>query len=324
LELIGTDIHTAAELLRNGRLVGIPTETVYGLAANALDAEAVAHIFEAKNRPHFDPLIIHTNSTDKVLRYVTEIPQALRPLAEAFWPGPLTLLLPKQPAIPDLVTSGLDTVAVRIPQHPLTLELLARLDFPLAAPSANPFGYISPTQAAHVAKQLGDKVSYILDGGAAQVGLESTIAGLEDGHICIYRLGGLSVQEIEQVVGKVELRINHSSNPKAPGQLKSHYAPRKPLLIGVLSELDKKHHDIKTGILCFGPFESTNRLALIRNLSPTKNYKEAAARLFAALRELDESDCELIIAELLPGEGLGLAINDRLARAAVSATDLDL
>lgn len=303
-------------MLEEDELVAIPTETVYGLAANALSPLAVAKVFEAKQRPHFDPLIIHTDTLDKVRQYVTDIPPLLLKLAQQYWPGPLTLLLPKQAIVPDLVTSGLDQVAVRIPNHPLTLELLAELDFPLAAPSANPFGYISPTTAEHVFKQLGEKVDYILDGGPCAVGLESTIVGIENGVTCIYRLGGLSVNDVEAVTGKVELRINQSSDPKAPGQLKSHYAPRKPLILGDLKALDQQHSDDKIGIICFGDFETANAKAQIKNLSPKKDYKEAAANLFSALRELDESDCELIVAELLPAEYLGIAINDRLSRAA--------
>lgn len=311
----GTDIRNARLLLEEDDLVAIPTETVYGLAANALSPLAVAKVFEAKQRPHFDPLIIHTDTLEKVRQYVTDIPPVLLKLAQQYWPGPLTLLLPKQSIVPDLVTSGLDRVAVRIPNHPLTLALLAELDFPLAAPSANPFGYISPTTAEHVYKQLGDKVDYILDGGPCAVGLESTIVGVENGAACIYRLGGLSVDEIEATIGKVELKINQSSDPKAPGQLKSHYAPRKSFILGDLAALDKQHDDDKVGIICFGDFKTTNAKAMVKNLSPKKDYKEAAANLFSALRELDDSDCELIIAELLPAEYLGIAINDRLSRA---------
>lgn len=318
---MGTDIARAKQLLETGQLVAIPTETVYGLAANALDPLAAAAIFEAKNRPHFDPLIIHTNSLEKVLNYVEFIAPPLRKLANAFWPGPLTLLLPKKTVIPDIVSSGLDTVAVRIPKHPLTLDLLSRLDFPVAAPSANPFGYISPTTAAHVQKQLGHKVAYILDGGPSEVGLESTIVGMEENTVCVYRLGGLAISDIEAIVGPVALRINQSSNPKAPGQLKSHYAPRKPLFIGKLRELDADYNTKSVGIIAFGHFKSSNPHAEIINLSESGNYQEAAANLFSALRRLDESACECIITELLPEEHLGIAINDRLKRAAAEKQD---
>ncbi len=313
---IGKDIQKAKDFLEKDELVAIPTETVYGLAANALNPIAVAKIFEAKERPTFDPLIVHTHSLQEVYKFVTNIHPALLKLAEAFWPGPLTLLLPKKEIIPSLVTSGLDRVGVRVPNHSLTLDLLSQLNFPLAAPSANPFGYISPTTAMHVEKQLGTKIPYILDGGSCEVGLESTIVGEENGEIIIYRLGGLSVDEIETIVGKVSVQLNQSSNPKAPGQLKSHYAPKKPVYIGNLNELQKQYSDKKIGAIVFGNDIKLNESILIMNLSSTKNYQEASANLFSFLRELDEADVDVIITELVPEVGLGLAINDRLKRAA--------
>ncbi len=309
---IGKDIQKAKDFLEKDELVAIPTETVYGLAANALNPIAVAKIFEAKERPTFDPLIVHTHSLKEVQNFVTDIHPALLKLAEAFWPGPLTLLLPKKEIIPSLVTSGLDRVGVRIPNHALTLELLVQLNFPLAAPSANPFGYISPTTAKHVEK----KIPYILDGGNCEVGLESTIVGEENGEIIIYRLGGLSVDEIETVVGKVSVQLNQSSNPKAPGQLKSHYAPKKPVYIGDLHELQTMYFNKKIGAIVFGNDLKLNGATMVKNLSPSKNYQEASANLFSYLRELDEADIDIIITELLPEQGLGLAINDRLKRAA--------
>ena len=313
---IGKDILKAKEYLEKDELVAIPTETVYGLAANALNPIAVAKIFEVKERPTFDPLIVHTHSMDKVYDFVTNIHPTLLKLAETFWPGPLTLLLPKKIIIPNLVTSGLDRVGVRIPNHPLTLKLLAQLNFPLAAPSANPFGYISPTTAKHVENQLGTKIPYILDGGNCAVGLESTIVGEENGEVIIYRLGGLSINEIEFIVGKVSIELNQSSNPKAPGQLKSHYAPKKPVYIGDLNELQAKYFDKKIGAIVFGNETNLHATALVKNLSVTKNFQEAAINLFSFLRELDEADVDIIITELLPPQGLGLAINDRLKRAA--------
>lgn len=312
----GTDIFAAKQFLESGQLVAIPTETVYGLAANALKAEDVARIFEAKDRPEFDPLIVHTYSLDRIYDFVEYIHPKLLKLAEAYWPGPLTLLLPKQEIIPDLTTSGLGRVGVRIPNHPLTLQLLQQLQFPLAAPSANPFGYISPTTADHVQKQLGSRISYILDGGSCEVGLESTIVGEENNEIIIYRLGGLSVDAIERIVGSVSIQLNQSSNPKAPGQLKSHYAPRKPVFIGNVEELQKAHSSQKAGFLIFGEQPESLQGELVKNLSPQQNYKEAAANLFAFLRELDDSAVDLILCDVLPGMSLGLAINDRLRRAA--------
>ncbi len=313
---IGKDISKAKGFLEKEQLVAIPTETVYGLAANALNPIAIAKIFEAKERPTFDPLIVHTYSLQEVHNLVTGIHPSLLKLAQTFWPGPLTLLLPKKEIIPNLVTSGLDRVGVRIPNHSLTLELLSQLNFPLAAPSANPFGYISPTTAEHVDKQLGTKISYILDGGSCEVGLESTIVGEENGEIIIYRLGGLSIDDIESVAGTVSVQLNQSSNPKAPGQLKSHYAPKKPIYIGNMIDLQKTHAGKKIGAIVFGNDLVLNENTVVKNLSASKNFQEAAVNLFSFLRELDEEDVDVIITNLLPEQGLGLAINDRLRRAA--------
>ena len=319
---VGTDISKASTYLKQGQLVAIPTETVYGLAGNALDLKAVSSIFETKNRPSFDPLILHVASLEQVNSFVTAFPEKLKRLAEAFWPGPLTVLLPRKASVPDLVTSGLDRVAVRVPNHPLTLALLAQLDFPLAAPSANPFGYISPTQAGHVAAQLGTQIPYILDGGACAVGLESTIVGMEEEQVVIYRLGGLDISEIESIVGPVIVQAHSSSNPSAPGQLASHYAPRKPFVLGDLTELVPQlvQQGKKVGVLSFSthfPSLSADRQVI---LSARQDLKEAAQRLFMAMRLLDESDAELIVAEFVPEIGLGRAINDRLKRAAAQPT----
>ena len=313
---IGKDISKAKDFLEKEQLVAIPTETVYGLAANALNPIAVAKIFEAKERPTFDPLIVHTHSLNEVSKFVTNIHPSLLKLAQTFWPGPLTLLLPKRDIIPNLVTSGLDRVGVRIPNHTLTLELLKQLNFPLAAPSANPFGYISPTTSEHVDRQLGTKIPYILDGGSCEVGLESTIVGEENGEIIVYRLGGLSIDDIALVVGKVSVQLNQSSNPKAPGQLKSHYAPKKSVYIGDVIELQNTYANKKIGAIVFGDDIKLNETITVKKLSSSKNYQEAAVNLFSFLRELDEADVDVIIADLLPEQGLGLAINDRLRRAA--------
>ncbi|WP_026955754.1 L-threonylcarbamoyladenylate synthase [Algoriphagus vanfongensis] len=315
---IGQDIAKAKALLESGGLVGIPTETVYGLAANALDPMAVAAIFEAKNRPSFDPLIIHTDSLEKVAQWVEYIPDQLKTLADVFWPGPLTLLLPKKAIIPDLVTSGLDRVAVRIPSHSLTLSLLQQLDFPLAAPSANPFGYISPTRADHVQKQLGQKIPYILDGGSCQVGLESTILGVEGDEIVVYRLGGLELHALEAMVGAVKVKTHSSSNPSAPGLLESHYAPRKPFYVGKLQELVPSFLEAGKKIGVLSLIENFNQVSqdLQIQLSLSGDLKEAAAGLFASMRRLDEAEVELIVAEWMPEHGLGPAMNDRLKRAA--------
>jgi L-threonylcarbamoyladenylate synthase len=313
---IGTDVFEAKRLLETGAVVGIPTETVYGLAGNAFDAKAVARIFQVKNRPSFDPLIVHSDSLEKISRFVEDIPPPARKLAGAFWPGALTLLLPKKPVIPDLVTAGLDTVAVRMPNHSLTRQLLGLLEFPLAAPSANPFGYISPTRAEHVEAQLGGLIPYILDGGPCQVGVESTIVGFMDGRPVVYRLGGLAVEAIEAVVGPAEVRPHSTSNPLAPGMLKSHYAPRKPLFIGEYDFLKTQYSPEQIGYLGFdtpkNDLPPDNQILL----SPHSDYAEAARNLFAALRQLDALPVAVICAELLPEEDLGRAINDRIRRAA--------
>lgn len=315
---IGKDIARAKSLLELGDLVAIPTETVYGLAGNALDPEAVALIFETKNRPAFDPLILHTFSMERVEDFVASFPEKLKILAKIFWPGPLTLLLSRKPIVPDLVTSGLDRVAVRIPKHPLTLALLESLDFPLAAPSANPFGYISPTTPAHVEAQLSQKIPYILDGGACEVGLESTIVGMEEDEIVVYRLGGLEISEIEKLVGQVKIKDHSSSNPAAPGQLDSHYAPRKPFVLGDLKAMVTENlaNKVDFAVLSFTDFFPEIATESQIALSPERNLYEAAKNLFSAMRKLDEGSSTVILAELLPEEGLGRAINDRLKRAA--------
>lgn len=311
---IGTDVMRAAVLLRSGTIVAIPTETVYGLAANAFDETAVLKIFEAKNRPSFDPLIVHIGDRAQVLDVAAELPVGAEALMNAFWPGPLTLVLPKQSTVPDIVTSGLDTVGVRMPAHPLALELLRALVFPLAAPSANPFGYVSPTTAQHVADQLGDRVPYILDGGPCTVGVESTIIGWEGGRWLLYRPGGTPIEAIERVIGSVA-QAQERVLPAAPGMLEGHYAPRKPLYVGEVHQLLKQHAGKRIGVIALRTAYQGQRCEL---LSPNGNLNEAARHLFSALRALDASDCELIIAERFPGEGLGAAINDRLKRASVA------
>lgn len=316
---IGTDISKAAALLKAGKLVAIPTETVYGLAGNAFNEEAVLKIFETKSRPHFDPLIVHSSNAQWTLQHVQNPPALAERLMDLFWPGPMTLVLPKSKIVPDLVTSGLDTVAVRVPSHPLTRALLELLDFPLAAPSANPFGYVSPTTAQHVNDQLGDKIDYILDGGATKVGLESTIIGFEEGKPIVYRLGGLSLDVIEHELGRVDVSLNQSSNPKAPGMLKSHYAPTKPVYFGNPTVLLPKLEGDKIGFLGFmKPLDELPRERQLL-LSEKGNLQEAAVNLFAHLRAFEHIDVDVIIAEKLPNVDLGKAINDRLQRAAANS-----
>jgi L-threonylcarbamoyladenylate synthase len=310
---ISNDIAKAKVLLEQGEVVGVPTETVYGLAANALNTHAVTKIFQVKNRPTFDPLIVHIPSRTWMTSYASEVPNKALLLAEHFWPGPLTLLLKKNPIIPDLVTSGMNTVGVRCPDHPMIHDLLNQLDFPLAAPSANPFGYVSPTTAEHVQDQLGDRIPFILDGGPCRVGLESTIVGFEDGVTTIYRVGGLSVESIEAVIGKAVLQPYSTSNPKAPGQLKSHYAPRKKVILGKLDELLQRYPAHESGLLSFTKdYNSPYQFIL----APSGKMEEAARNLFTALRAFDQMPIEVVLVELVPDHGLGKAINDRLRRAA--------
>lgn len=313
--LIGTDIHKAAEYLNQGRVVGIPTETVYGLAANALNTDAVADIFRIKNRPDFDPLIVHIADKSQVVLYASQFPQKAKMLADAFWPGPLTLVLPKREIIPFSVTSGLDTVALRVPRHDLTLELLKMLSFPLAAPSANPFGYISPTTAQHVADQLGDFIPYILDGGPCSVGVESTIVGFNESlSPVIYRKGMITQEMIEAVVGKTEVLTHSYSNPQAPGMLSSHYAPRTPLKI-----LDKGFviPENNAGFLGFDAFHPQIPQKNQILTAPSGDIYEAARNLYASLRLLDELGLEVIYCNLISGIPAAEALNDRLKRASV-------
>lgn len=309
---IGTDLHTAATLLRDGELVAIPTETVYGLAANAFNEGGVLKIFQAKERPAFDPLIVHVGRQEDVLTLVRDLPPGAEALVDAFWPGPLTLVMPKQPVIPDLVTSGLDTVGVRMPDHTLTLRLLRQLAFPLAAPSANPFGYVSPTTAQHVADQLGERIPYILDGGPANVGVESTILGWEHDRWVLYRAGGAALEAIERVIGRVA-PTGKPVLPVAPGMLESHYAPRKPVFVGNVHDLLAQHTGKRVAVIGLSRTYPAQQSTV---LSSRGDLAEAARRLFATLRELDAGDAEVILAEVFPETGLGRAINDRLRRAA--------
>lgn len=311
---VGHSIEHASQILKTGGLVGIPTETVYGLAANGLNATAVMKIFSAKKRPSFDPLILHSTQ-DKIFNWAKDVPEDAKKLAKAFWPGPLTLVLPKSEDVPFEVTSGLGTVGLRVPNHPMTLELLSQLDFPLAAPSANPFGYISPTTADHVTAQLKDSVDYVLDGDACQVGIESTIIGFEGGEAVMYRLGGLTKEAVEEVIGVVKVQINQASNPKAPGMIAVHYAPEKPLLL--VNDFDEIEDDNQTAYMLFG--ETMNNVAEGRQffLSPSGDYYEAAARLYALMRQLDNENFSRIVVKKLPEQSLGAAINDRLYRASV-------
>lgn len=307
----GTDISIARGLLQRGELVAIPTETVYGLAGNALNVDSVAKIFEVKNRPSFDPLIVHIHDFKELSKYVMNVPVPAERLAKAFWPGPLTLLLRKRNNIPDLVTAGLDTVGIRCPNHPLTQNLLKTIDFPLAAPSANPFGFVSPTKASHVTEQLGNKIRYVLDGGPSTIGIESTIVGFENNKPVIHRLGGVSVEQLESVVGDIEV-VTSPTALKSPGQLKSHYSPTKKMFMADLEKTVGLVDLDRVALLSFRKdFNAKSQVIL----TPTGDLTEAAKNLFDALRRLDKMPVDLILAEFVPDEGIGRAINDRLRRA---------
>lgn len=315
--LCGTDTNVAASLLSQGELVAIPTETVYGLAANALNEEAVLEIFKTKERPIFNPLIVHVFDWDEAKKYVLDVPLEANVLAEHFWPGPLTLLLPKNNLIPDLVTAGSELVALRAPNHALTRLLLKQIDFPLAAPSANPSGEVSPTTAAHVLEGLNGKISYILSGGPCEVGLESTIVGWNNnGMPVIYRLGGISVEDIENVLGiKVEVSPSISDRPDTPGQLKSHYATQTPLYLGDITDLLAVHQGKQIAVIRFSDSSSLNGVAFQYVLSEHNSTEEAAKHLFETMRRADASGADVILCEPMPNVGLGPAINDRLKRA---------
>jgi len=312
--LIGKSTGEAAAYLNEGQIVGIPTETVYGLAGNGLDPVVVSKIFEAKNRPYFDPLILHFRDLSAVEECVYSFPVAARKLAEKFWPGALTLILPKNSTVPDLVTAGSAGVAVRVPSHKLTLELLRKISYPLAAPSANPFKYVSPTSAQHVYDQLQTKIPYILDGGNSEIGIESTIVSFLDSIPRILRFGGIPTEEISKICADTVIDIQHAPYVhESPGQLEHHYSPNcilRPLLSKEYA-LESK----KSVILYFKKHSDRHENESNYYLSETGDLREAAARLFSVLRELDAQQIEKVYFEWLPDIGLGRAINDRLKRA---------
>lgn len=301
-----TNIQDAAVALRAGRLVAFPTETVYGLGADATDDSAVARIFAAKGRPSFNPLIVHVPDWAAADRLVT-IDSLSRQLAETFWPGALTLVLPRRADCPVslLCSAGLVTLAIRVPAHPLAHELLSQADIPVAAPSANPSGRLSPTTADHVRDGLGPQVDVILDGGACGVGVESTVVGVFDGKPVLLRPGGVSAEDIAAVVGPLSHPVEDPEAPQSPGMLASHYAPRRPVRLNAGSP------DEGETLLGFGPDAPDGP-----NLSATGDLTEAAANLFRMLHDLDGQDGGGIAVMPIPQSGLGLAINDRLRRAA--------
>lgn len=292
--------------------MAFPTETVYGLGALGLDPLACSRIFEAKGRPHFDPLILHVAEAHAVDAVGRMQPTAIV-LAEHFWPGPLTLVLRRRSVVPDIVTSGLETVAVRVPAHPVAHRLLAAVGTPVAAPSANPFGRLSPTTAEHVAAGLGNRIDAILDGGPADRGLESTIIDVTGDEPALLRAGAIAVEDIESLLSRAVERRPSSSRPAAPGQIEAHYAPHTPVLLG---EPGATTDLTGAGLLTLVRREGDDRFAAVEELSGSGDLREAATRFFAALHRLDEHGLDVIYARPLPETGLGVAIMDRLRRAA--------
>lgn len=315
---VGQDVGRAAAIIREGGVVAFATETVYGLGAHALDTRAVARVFEVKGRPRFDPLIVHINDVDGARRLTTEFSESAVRLADAFWPGPLTLVLPKAEDVPDLVTAGLSTVAVRVPVHPLARQLIAQAGVPIAAPSANPFGEVSPTTAEHVRQQLGDRIDYLLDGGPCAVGLESTVLHVANEPPTLLRPGGVTQEEIERVVGPIrQPQTSNAADEQAqtsPGMLSRHYAPHTPLQI--VDDLDTMQTPDNAGLLSLRAPTSSCSFATVEVLSEQGDLCEAAANFYAAIRRLDTLGLDAIIATPFPEEGLGRALNDRLRRAA--------
>ena len=312
----------AVELLEKREPVALPTETVYGLAANALDPMAVAKIFEAKERPNFDPLIVHLPGCDwldRVAAVRDDERQLIGKLADRFWPGPLTIVLLKREIIPDIVTAGLDTVAVRISSHPVFAQVIDVFGRPLAAPSANRFGRVSPTTAQHVRDELDGRLPLIVDAGPTAHGIESTIVAVRDGKIHILRRGPVTTEQLSKF-GKIDIAAP-IGKVSVPGQLPTHYAPRTPLCLIESAGAFLPEENQRVGLLAWNSAKSAKDFAVVRCLSERQDFRQAAANLFSYLRELDQSDLDLIVAERVPLHGLGAAIMDRLQRAAHGPVD---
>ena len=315
--MITTDLNEAKNELEADGIIAIPTETVYGLAGNAYSERALEKIFLLKKRPFYNPLIVHIKSAEYLTSVARDIPNIAQLLAHEFWPGPLTLVLKKQPHIPDLVTANKDTVAIRVPNHPLTLNLLDQLDFPIAAPSANPFGSISPTRALHVFNYFDNRLKIILDGGECQKGIESTIIGFENDQPVLYRLGSLSLEQIEEKIGTILTKTQSDDNqPSAPGMLSRHYAPTTDTyLTDDVEKLIHSYPNKKIGLLLFQNEHGLIPTERQEILSKKGDLKEAAKNLYAAMHRLDKLNLDMIVAERLPDIGLGKTINDKLQRA---------
>ncbi len=311
----GTDILRAKQLLDNEEIIAIPTETVYGLAANAFSEKAINKVYTAKMRPISNPLIVHVAGKKWIYEVAHEISEKAELLIEKFMPGPLTLLLPKKKIVPDIVTSGLPNVAIRLPAHPVANKLLELLDYPLAAPSANPFGFISPTTAEHVYTQMSGKIPFILDGGKCTAGIESTIIGFKSDIPVIYRLGSITSSEIEDVVGPVTINED-TTKTVAPGMLKKHYSPRTPLLLTQdLEQAVNKYAGKKIGLLTYNSYSPQLPEKHQIVLGKTTNMSVIAHNLYSAMHTIDNGGYDLIIVNKLPDDGIGKSINDRLTRA---------
>ncbi len=308
------EIAVAADLLRRGHLVAFPTETVYGLGADALNPGAVARVFEAKGRPSFDPLIVHISDWDMLADLVTAITPLERRLMQRCWPGPLTIVMPKSSTVPDLVTAGLPRVGVRWPDHAIAQRLITLAGRPVAAPSANRFGGISPTTAEHVLEQLGDRIDAVIDGGPCRVGLESTVVEVRGDTIVVLRLGGVTVETLSRIA-EVEIDVAHVDKlaQSAPGRLSRHYAPATHLTI--TKDWEQVPAGADVGVLSFRHVPNSERFGQVEILSSSGSLVEAATNFFAALSRLDAAGLRLIVAERFPDEGLGRALNDRLERA---------
>jgi len=315
--MITTSIKEAASKLNENKLVAIPTETVYGLAANAYSEKAIRKIFDLKKRPLKNPLIVHIKALEEIDAIATEIPEAARKLAQIFWPGPLTLVLKKRPEISNLITAGNDTVAIRMPNHKVALELLNTLNFPIVAPSANPFKSISPTTAQHVETYFEKENLTVLEGGACTFGIESTIIGFEGNRAIVYRLGSIPLEKIKGAIGELESSLNNDKKPNAPGMMNKHYAPQKKMVIttNLSNEIALNKH-LKIGILAYTQPILNQNVIYQEVLSNVGCTEEAAANLYASLHRIDKSACDIIIAEKLPEYQFGMSVNDRLKRAA--------
>jgi L-threonylcarbamoyladenylate synthase len=312
---ISNAIKQAADYLCKGELVAIPTETVYGLAADATNIDAIAKIYEVKNRPSFNPLILHVGHKNDIEKYA-EIDDLSAKLIEAFMPGPFTILLPKKNTVNDVITAGSRLVAIRMPNHPLLTQLLQVLPFPLVAPSANISGYVSPTNAQHVFDGLQNKIPFILDGGACNIGLESTIVAVNEmGEIIMHRLGAITEAAILAVLSNVTIKKADDNKIASPGQLKSHYATTTPLIIGNINKLIETYKDKNIAILSFSESFCNVPPQNQYILSPTNNINEAASRLFGSMRFIDSLGYDAILTAYFPNDGIGMAINDRLNRA---------